>query len=152
ENVAIFWDLSDRPWIKDGANVHVSMVGFGANVESAYALPQSPATAIIDGVPVTSINANPTSVVAISDAAYHVANANLTVRGTTKQGPFDIDEKLARKWLLEPNPHGRPNSDILSPWINGMAVTKRTKPMWIIDFFNMPEGAAKLYELPYQYA
>ena len=32
------------------------------------------------------------------------------------------------------NPNGRPNSDVLRPWMNGMDVTRRPADHWIIDF------------------
>ena len=35
ESGDIFWAESDRPWVLDGANVHVSMVGFGGKDEMA---------------------------------------------------------------------------------------------------------------------
>ena len=74
--------------------------------------------------------------------------------GDTKGGAFDIDGRLARAWLAEPlNPNGRPSSDVLSPWINGLDLTRRPRDMWIIDFgWTMGEGEASLYEAPFQHA
>ena len=44
------------------------------------------------------------------------------------------------------NPNGRPNSDVLRPWANGLDVTRR-RDMWIIDFgWEMCEAEAALYE------
>ena len=55
--------------------------------------------------------------------------------GDTKGGPFDVPGDLAREWLREPaNPNGQPNSDVLKPWMNGMAVTRRSADKWIVDF------------------
>ncbi len=137
ESGDIFWAESDRPWILDGANVHVSMVGFDDGTDT---------TRILDGNPAPTINANLTAATNITSARELHANAGIGFMGTTKQGPFEIPEALAFGWLHRPNPHGRPNSDVLAPWINGMAVTQRLPPMWIIDFFNMPEPEATLYE------
>jgi hypothetical protein len=39
--------------------------------------------------------------------------------GDTKGGAFDISEEQALKMLRAPNPHGRPNSDVIVPWVNG---------------------------------
>jgi hypothetical protein len=142
ESGAIFWAESDRPWILNGANVHVSMIAFDDGTEKTHTL---------DGKPVTTINANLTAAANVGDAARLTTNSGLGFMGTTKQGPFDIDEPTALKWLDQPNPHGRPNSDVVAPWINGMAVTKRLPQMWIIDFFNMTEVEAKLYETPFAY-
>jgi type II restriction/modification system DNA methylase subunit YeeA len=72
--------------------------------------------------------------------------------GDTKGGPFDIPEALARKMLPARNPNGKPNSDVLRPWVNGLDVTRMPQRMWIIDFPpGMDEDEAMLYEQPYEY-
>lgn len=72
--------------------------------------------------------------------------------GTTKGGAFDISEGMALELLCLPNPHGRPNSDILLPWINGLDVTGRSRNMWIIDFgIGMNETYVALYERPFDF-
>ncbi|MBL8352053.1 MAG: adenine methyltransferase [Burkholderiaceae bacterium] len=49
-----------------------------------------------------------------------------------------------------PNPHGRSNADVLTPWLNGQDVTRRSSGTWIIDFgFDRPHDAAALYEVPF---
>ena len=68
-----------------------------------------------------------------------------------KVGPFDIPGSLARQWLLLPNPNGRPNSDVLRPWANGQDVTGRPSDTWIIDFAELAESQAALYEVPFEY-
>ena len=75
-------------------------------------------------------------------------NVGVAFMGDTKGGPFDISGDLAREWLREPaNPNGRPNSDVLKPWMNGMAITRRSTDKWIVDFGqSMEEGEAALYE------
>ena len=79
-------------------------------------------------------------------------NAGVCFRSTTKNGPFDIPGELARQWLKLPNPHGRPNSDVLRPWANGMDVTRRPSDTWIIDFgVDRPDSDAALYEAPFQH-
>ena len=74
--------------------------------------------------------------------------------GDTKGGPFDIPGDLAREWLRLPaNPNGRPNADVLKPWLNGMDLTRRPAGKWIVDFgWNMAEREAALYEEPFQRA
>lgn len=83
-----------------------------------------------------------------------VRNTGVAFMGDTKGGRFDIPGDLARKWLQEPaNPNGRPNSDVLKPWMNGMAITRRPADKWIIDFgFSMTKAEAALYESPFQHA
>ena len=69
-----------------------------------------------------------------------------------RAGPFDVPGELAREWLRLPaNPNGRPNSDVLKPWINGMDLTRRPAGKWIIDFGarTMSEADAALYEEPF---
>ncbi len=51
-----------------------------------------------------------------------------------------------------PNPNGRPNTDVVRPYVNGLDVVRRRRGMWIIDFgANTPEDTAALYELPFEY-
>jgi type II restriction/modification system DNA methylase subunit YeeA len=74
--------------------------------------------------------------------------------GNTKGGAFDIEGQVARGWLTDPlNPNGRANSDVLSPWVNGLDLTRRPRDMWIIDFgWTMSEAEAALYEAPFDCA
>ena len=73
---------------------------------------------------------------------------------TKKGGPFDIPGDKAREWLRLPaNPNGRPNSDVLKPWVNGMDLTRRPAGKWIVDFgADHVEADAALYEEPFAYA
>ncbi|MGH9813957.1 MAG: type IIL restriction-modification enzyme MmeI, partial [Candidatus Acidiferrales bacterium] len=50
-----------------------------------------------------------------------------------------------------PNPNGRPNNDVVVPWVNGSDITGRPRGMWIVDFGTMPEKEAALYEKPFQH-
>jgi hypothetical protein len=144
ETGGIFWAESDRPWILDGANVHVSMVGFDNGTEKTH---------LLDGKAVDTINSNLSAAAADITQARDVAgNRNIAYMGTTKGGDFDIDEALAITFLLSPNPHGRPNSDIVVPWVNGMDLTQRGRGKWIIDFgVGMPMDDAAKYEAPFEY-
>jgi type II restriction/modification system DNA methylase subunit YeeA len=73
--------------------------------------------------------------------------------GDTKGGAFDIESKIGRGWLTEPlNANGRPNSDVLKPWVNGLDLTRRPRDMWIIDFgWTTSEQECALYEEPFKY-
>ena len=63
------------------------------------------------------------------------ANGGVAFMGDTKGGPFDVAGDKAREWLRLPaNPNGRPNSDVLKPWVNGMDLTRRPAGKWIVDF------------------
>ena len=59
----------------------------------------------------------------------------------------------ARKLLAAPlNPNGKPNSDVVKPWINALDLTRRPRGMFIIDFgVDMPETEAALYQLPFEH-
>jgi type II restriction/modification system DNA methylase subunit YeeA len=136
---------SDEPWVLDGAAVRVSMLGFG------WGMPEQRA----DGVGVDQINADLTGAGAdLTKAARLKENAGVAFMGDTKGGPFDIPGILARDWLRQPlNPNGRPNSDVLKPWRNGMDVVRRPADKWIIDFgTELREADAALYEAPFHYA
>ena len=144
ESGDIFFAESDRNWILDGANVHVSMVGFDNGSEKQR---------VLDGQPTPSINANLTGTAAdMTQAKPIAANLNIAFMGTTKGGAFDIPESLAVEMFHKPNPHGRPNSDVVTPWVNGMDLTKRPSGTWIIDFgVGMSESDAAKYEAVFEY-
>ena len=78
-------------------------------------------------------------------------NGGVAFQGDIKRGPFDIPGDLAREWLhLPANPNGRPNADVLKPWVNGMDLTRRPAGKWIVDFGDsMTESEAALYEAPF---
>ena len=141
----IFNAWSDEPWVNEGAAVRVSLVCFGSGVDDAPAL---------DGKPVMTIHADLTaeSGLDMTQVGPLVENAGVCIRGLAKVGKFDIPRSVAARWLKQPNPNGRPNSDVLTPWANGMDVTRRPSDTWLIDFGNqMTEAQASLYEEPFGY-
>ncbi len=81
------------------------------------------------------------------------ANMEVAFMGDTKSGPFDVPGDLAREWLRLPgNPNGRPNADVLKPWVNGMDLTRRPAGKWIVDFsWEMSEADAALYEASFRH-
>ena len=108
----------------------------------------------LDGTPVTRINADLTGArIDFTMARPLRENRGVAFMGDTKGGAFDIPGDLAREWLQLPlNPNGRPNSDVLRPWMNGMDLTRQPSGRWIIDFgWEMSEQGAALYEAPYAY-
>ena len=140
----IFWAQSDRDWILDGANVHVSMVGFDGGLQKEHHL---------DDRPVMVINADLSAAADITRACRLKENFGLSFMGITPAGPFNIPEDLARQWMALPlNPNGRPNSDVLRPYYNGMDLTRGLRKLWIVDFgVNMGEEQAALYQAPFEY-
>lgn len=143
----IFEAWSDEPWINNGAAVRVSLVCFGAgegthlngaDVPQIYPDLTAPATAG------DSLNLGLAKVLPTNSAA--------SFQGASKKAKFEIDATLAREWLRQPNPHGRPNSDVLKPWANGFELSRGPQHQWIIDFGNeLAEAEAALYELPFTY-
>ena len=137
----IFFAISDANWILDGANVHVSLIGFDDGSEP---------TKQLDGQVVEKINPNLTSLSDLSLARRLKENASIGYIADVKAGAFDISFRDALPMLLLPNPHGRPNSDVLRPWMNGSDVVQRSKENWIIDFAadaDLEEAA--LYDKPF---
>ena len=148
----IFDSWSDEPWVIDGAAVRVSLVCFSQSDDGLT--PECR----LDGESVDEIHTDLTarrgeSGIDLTKARRLARNAGVAFMGDTKGGPFDVPGDLAREWLREPaNPNGRPNSDVLKPWMNGMAVTRRPADKWIVDFgLSMEEGDAALYEAPFQH-
>jgi type II restriction/modification system DNA methylase subunit YeeA len=139
----IFFAWSDRNWVLDGAAVHVSMVGFDNGSEQIR---------ILDGHPISVIHANLSGSLDASVAQRLPENYGIAFLGTYKIGAFDISDDIAQRLLSAPlNPNGRPNSDVVYPWVNGLDITRRPRNMWIIDFRNRSEEEAADYELPFEY-
>ena len=143
---------SDEPWVVNGAAVRVSLVCFSRAHDE-----HRPNTRL-DGEPLDEIHADLTAKrdgvgIDLARARRLLANLGIAFMGDTKSGSFDVPGDLAREWLRLPaNPNGRPNADVLKPWMNGMDLTRRLAGKWIISFgWNMDEAEAALYEAPFGY-
>ena len=125
-NGNIFNAWSDREWTLDGAAVHVSIIAFDDGSETNRTL---------NGIPVVSINADLSSGIDIADASALSENLNICLIGVKKAGPFDVGWEVARSLAADAgNPNSRPNTDVLRPVVNGIAVTRRDPGNWIIDY------------------
>ena len=142
---SIFDAWSDEPWVIDGAAVRVSLVCF-SGADDQYR-----ADTHLDGKPADAIHADLTVGIDLTGAKRLTENKSAAFQGDIKRGPFDIPGSLAREWLCLPkNPNGRPNSDVLKPWVNGKDLTRRPAGKWIVDFGDsMSETNAALYEKPF---
>jgi type II restriction/modification system DNA methylase subunit YeeA len=140
----IFMAWSDRPWVLEGAAVRVSIVGFDSGAEKHREL---------NGSTVPVINADLTHETDLTTARRLSQNANRAFVGTQKGGNFEISlEEALNRLRSSGNPNGRPNSDVVRPWANGMDVTRRPRDMYIIDFgASMTVESAALYESPFEY-
>jgi type II restriction/modification system DNA methylase subunit YeeA len=141
---AIFFAISDREWLLDGAAVRISIVGFDGGQET---------TRTLNGVSVSEIHSNLEAAANTTKAVRLAAAAGVAFIGDMKKGSFDLARDVWTKiLLLPPNPHGKPNSDVLRPWLNGKDITDRTRSMMIVDFpETMTEAGAALYEIPFRH-
>ncbi len=139
----IFFAWSDRPWILDGAAVRVSIIGFDNRKETQK---------ILDGKTVLKINADLSSGSDVIQAKQLEENRGLCFLGMMKAGPFDIDEKTASILnSLPANINGRLNTDVVKPRITGKDITGRCSMGYVIDFGEMPEEQASLFEAPFEH-
>ena len=136
-----FFAISDQDWVLEGANVHVSLIGFDNGEQEQKEL---------DGRSVRSINANLTSESDLTSARRLPENKGIGFVGGFKFGPFDITDGDARHLLAMPNVGPQPNSQVLKPWINGRDVLAPPRRMWIVDFgVDTAIERAALFEGPY---
>ncbi len=137
----IFFAESSRDWILGGAAVDVSMIGFDDGTETEK---------VLDSKRVTEINANLTSSADTTEAKTLNSNLNVCFIGSKKAGEFEVADKIAVAWLNNPNPHGRPNSDILRVWVNGDALIKTRRSWCIVDAgVKLPLDLMSGYERPF---
>ena len=142
ESGKIFMAHSDRPWVLDGAAVHVSIVAFDDGTQAEREL---------NGIRVAEINPDLTSGVDLTGATRLAENIGTAFNGTIKAGPFDITDSVAQKLLASANPHGASNRDVIKPWVNARDLTTRSRNMWIIDFQDLTFEQVALYEAPFEY-
>lgn len=138
----IFWAWSDRPWLLDGAAVRISMVAFDNNSEKEY---------VLDGVPVTYINADLQNTIDATKARRLAENAGIAFQGPVKVGAFDISKDQALSLLNAINQSGLNNAQVVRPWMNGDDIVHRSREMWIIDFGDMELEQAEKFEQPLEY-
>jgi hypothetical protein len=137
----IFFAESSRDWILAGAALDVSMIGFDNGTETEK---------VLDSKRVTEINANLTSSADTTEAKTLNSNLNVCFIGSKKAGEFEVPDEIAVAWLDNPNPHGRPNSDVLRVWVNGDALIKTRRTWWIVDAgVKLPLDLMSGYEKPF---
>ena len=136
--------LGDRDWVLDGADVHVSMVGFDDGTRPQRRL---------DGAPVPIDQRQPDGRVRLTGRATPAREPRDSPSwATPRAGPSTSRRSSPRDADAPLEPNGRPNSDVVRPWVNGLDITRRPRGMWIIDFgVDMPEADAALYEQPFEY-
>lgn len=148
QDATLFNAWADEPWVNEGASVRVSLVCFRKK-DAVGGL-------ALNGEPVEQIFADleagqATGGMNLTLAKKLPENREIAFQGPVKVGPFDISGEMARTWLTLPNPHGKANSEVIRPWANGQDVTRRPSDTWIIDFGEMSEKEAALYEKPFEH-
>ncbi len=149
ESQIIYDAWADEPWEQDGAAVRVSLICYTGGGQMTTALQPR-----LDGREVTEIHSDLSAGASDLTTAVRLSeNVGVAFMGDTKGGAFDIPGSLARTWLQMPsNPNGRPNADVLKPWVNGRDITSRPDDKWIVDFgWKMSEAEASLYERPFEH-
>ena len=142
---SIFEAWSDEPWVLDGAAVRVSLICFSSKQYSALRMRRLDGTEVRDIYP--DLSAGKAD---LTRAKPLKENEAVAFNGISKKGKFEVGGITARGWLRAPtNPNGRPNSDVVRPWINGLDVTRRPLDNWIIDFGERTDSDAALYEGPF---
>ena len=142
----MFHVISDQEWRSgdpNSANVHISIICFDDGSESFR---------MLDGIRTSNINADLTSGPDLTRAIQLAENSDVSFMGEIKVGPFEISRDIAEEMIRKPNPHGKPNSDVVKHWMIGRDINQTNSDMWIIDFGNdMSESEASLYEAPFEY-
>jgi len=143
ETGQIFNAWSDEEWINEGAAVRVSLVCFSGGSKS---------TCMLDGIPVPTIQPDLTSGAdaALINAVRQHENEGAWAYGSQEKGDFSVAAATARHLLRQPNPHGKPNSDVLKRAVNAKQIVQRRTDDWVVDFgLDMPLDRASLYEGPF---
>ena len=148
ENVAssggIVFAWRDERWFDDGTAVRIAIVGQDDGSETQHEL---------DGVPVARINVDLTDGIAITSADELAENIGVAFRGVGPAGPFDIPLDVAERMLAKPvNVNGRPNSDVVIPFVNAQDLAQRPRGQHVIDFGrNTTMEDAADYEEPFEH-
>ncbi len=129
--------------IRPRASVHISIICFDDGSETTRSL---------DGERVNNINPDLTGGADLTQARTQAENVAISFMGDIKVGPFEITDEVAQEMLRQPNPHGKPNRDVIKRWMIGRDINQVSRNMWIIDFgVDMPEEDAARYEAPFEY-
>ncbi|WP_397580998.1 class I SAM-dependent DNA methyltransferase [Sphingorhabdus sp.] len=144
ESGRIFEAWSDEPWTVDGAAVRVSLICFD----------RAKGEALLDGLNVQSILSDLTANEQGFDLTLAVRlsqNELIACYGSQQKGSFGVSGDIARSILRSPNPHSRPNTEVVKRSINAIQITRGMADGWVIDFgLNMTEWDAALFEKPFE--
>ncbi|QOV89795.1 class I SAM-dependent DNA methyltransferase [Humisphaera borealis] len=140
ESGDIFFAISDRDWLLDGAMVHVSIVGFDDGTQSVKTL---------DGNTVDDISAD-LKADDRSTALELEENKPIAHQGAIPSGRFDPPSDIALEMLVAGgNPSGKSNADVVIPWANGEDMLDSRDVSLIINFGSRSVDEAALFEKPF---
>ena len=152
----------DQPWVVEGAAVRVAIICFsdcnersmldGATVDEIYSDLRAPTESnATDLTLARRLREN-------EEVAFQgvVPRSNLNKKDAKRLGlppaSFVLGGRRARDLLSQPlNPNGRPNSDVVVPYLTGDDITSRSMDRFIVDFSELSEQEAALYAEPYGY-
>ncbi|TXM64958.1 class I SAM-dependent DNA methyltransferase [Methylobacterium sp. WL12] len=163
-NNHVFRAWSDEPWTVDGASVRVAITCFtrkGMEKQSS-----------LDGIEVDEIFSDLTARTGTTGANLTLANKlsqntksafqGVVPRGSLNKSDalrlglplasFVVDLTTAKDMLAKSgNPNRRPNSDVVVPYLVGDELVNRPLDRFIIDFNELSEFDASMYEAPFAY-
>lgn len=146
ESGSIFFAYSDEEWINDGAAVRISIVGQDDGSE---------AERLLNGKPAAQINPDlTTGSPYVASAVELDENVSIAFQGDIRNGPFDLTRDEGQQMLAQPlNVNGRPNSDVVFPFVNAHDLAQRPRGAYIIDFGQDADRRdAAQYEEPWEHA
>lgn len=146
ESGSIFFAYSDEEWINDGAAVRISIVGQDDGSE---------AERLLNGKPAAQINPDlTTGSPYVASAVELDENVSIAFQGDVRNGPFDLTRDEGQQMLAQPlNVNGRPNSDVVFPFVNAHDLAQRPRGAYIIDFGQDADRRdAAQYEEPWEHA
>ncbi len=146
ESGSIFFAYSDEEWINDGAAVRISIVGQDDGSE---------AERLLNGKPAAQINPDLTTGGPYVASAIELdENVSIAFQGDIRNGPFDLTRDEGQQMLAQPlNVNGRPNSDVVFPFVNAHDLAQRPRGAYIIDFGQDADRRdAAQYEEPWEHA
>jgi len=146
----IFNAWSDEPWVNEGAAVRVSLISFTSEQSVETSLDGEAMSIIFANLNGQRAGMEMSLSVDLTKAEPLKENKGWSYFGLCLAGKFKVSSDIAREWLRQPNPHGKPNTDVLKPIYNGSDITQHWKGNWVIDFGpTMTEQDAALYEAPF---
>ena len=102
---------SDRPWILDGANVRVSIIGLDDGSQTERTL---------DGRPVAVIHANLTSEAETTSAQTLTENSGICFMGTSERALSTLLQNCTAMLAPPPEPEWKTESDVVRPWLHAV--------------------------------